>query len=444
MPKPLLGLWILRRMQIHREKNVLRQSSRSGLMDGKNGRRSVCSSAFVVLVIMCNVCCTQDWEGRREQHRDQQEAMLNQSSQGFEGSAAVSSAEQSDRSRPPKHVVGHMVLEMEVQDFKSDHQTIGVAVWYPAVSEARPYHYVLAGNRVATDVAFNGKPASGPFPLVLYSHGASGCGLTTMFLAERLAAEGFVVAAPDYADEYYAARIRGAQPKLRARYRRAMMAWLRDLKEHQLSKAGRAQRAKLAYRPTQAKATIDRLIAENRSPDSLLHNTIDGNSIAVAGHSFGAWTSILIGGADPRFADPRVKAIVAFSGPCNDFVYEPNELGNIKVPIMFMFGGEEPKIGRASDRKFHYDRANAPKFLLEVEGAGHFAFSGGIRREFNTVSEYVQRDRRRAVIVEYTVAFLEYYLKSDKEAGKKLQATSPALVSYVKDFGVSPGPSLGP
>ncbi len=335
-----------------------------------------------------------------------------------------------------KYGAGYKVLEMYAPDAQDRMQRIDIAVWYPSPDEAKPFRYIYGENQIATEIAVDGKRVSGRFPLIIYSHGATGSGLSLAFLAESLASEGFVVAAPDYTDRFYAARIRGPVPTQTMRQKVAMWLWIMDLRKYQLNKGGKAYRDKyLAYRPNQARATIDRLIDESRDSDSPFHNLINEDEVGLVGHSFGAWTSILVGGADPAYADKRVKAVVAMSGPVNAHVYEPQELGNIEVPIMFMFGEREPMVGRMSDRKLLYDLTNAPKFLVEIKGADHFdTFSGGIRREFNTVSEYVQRDPRRAAIVRHTMAFFKLYVRNENETEKQMRVKADPLVSYMKDF----------
>lgn len=331
--------------------------------------------------------------------------------------------------------VGYKVLETLAPSLQGNRIRIDIAVWYPTADEPRPFQYVYGENRVATKIAADGKPVSGRFPLIIYSHGATGCGLSAAFLTERLAREGFVVAAPDYEDKYYAARIRKAIPKQRAWQKLMMLKWMKDLREYELNRGGKSYRRKvLDYRPQTAKAVIDRLLSENKDPSSPFYNLINEHEIGLVGHSFGAWTSILLSGGDPLYHESRAKVTVALSGPCNENVYERNELGNIHIPIMFVFGGEEPKAGRMSDRELLYDRANPPKFLVEIKGADHFTFSGGIRKEFHNISEYVAKDPRRAAIVEYTVAFFKYYLKKDKAARKQLDSKTDALGIYLKEL----------
>jgi predicted dienelactone hydrolase len=356
------------------------------------------------------------------------------------GSACAQTESKSDDGGSPSagleggYDVGFTVLTAAAPDALGRQRVIDIAVWYPSRDEPRDTTYDYSQNQVATRLAREGKPIKGRFPLVLYSHGATGCGLSMAFLAERLASQGYIVAGPDYTDEFYAARIRG-RGRLGRLEQVRMVRWLNALRKTQLNTGGKAYRhEKLAYRPAQASVALDRVLKEGLREGSLLEGVIDETAIGLVGHSFGAWTSLLLAGADPEFADHRVKAVVALSGPCNEAVYEPDELGKIQVPTLFMFGSDEPGAGRMDDEVLLYDRATAPKLLIEVQGAEHFTFSGGIRSEFASMGGYLRLDSRRQIIVNYTVAFLESTLKGDPAATAFLEKKAPGVSKHVSDM----------
>lgn len=102
---------------------------------------------------------------------------------------------------------------------------------------------------------------------------------------------------------------------------------------------------------------------------------------------------------------------------------------------MFMYGKKEPSAGRPSDKTFLYDLANQPKFLLSINGADHFTFSGGVRKEFETIDDFLRLDSRRAIITCYTRYFFDYYLKGEKEAKASLTKSIKGVDRYLKDFG---------
>jgi predicted dienelactone hydrolase len=134
-----------------------------------------------------------------------------------------------------KYHVGYTVLEMDSYDVEGNKAKVGVAIWYPSTTGERPFQYDYTENKISTELAVNGKPAAGKFPLVIYSHGASGCGLGMAFLTERLAREGFVVAGPDYKDRYQVCQSNGTAPTLRPRHKLGLQIWMKELREYQLN-----------------------------------------------------------------------------------------------------------------------------------------------------------------------------------------------------------------
>jgi predicted dienelactone hydrolase len=76
---------------------------------------------------------------------------------------------------------------------------VWVDLWYPASPTARMerFRYGLAMGEAALDAA----PAPGVRPLIVLSHGAGGSGTNYAWLAEYLAAEGYVIAAVNHHGE---------------------------------------------------------------------------------------------------------------------------------------------------------------------------------------------------------------------------------------------------
>src|ERR1700676_135170 len=73
-----------------------------------------------------------------------------------------------------------------------------MAVWYPTSEKESPHAY---SHGATGSVALNAPSAHRqPYPLILFSHGWGGCGTQSVFLTERLARAGYVVAAPDHRD----------------------------------------------------------------------------------------------------------------------------------------------------------------------------------------------------------------------------------------------------
>lgn len=117
--------------------------------------------------------------------------------------------------------------------------------------------------------------------------------------------------------------------------------------------------------------------------------SIQSNAIAVAGHSYGANTALLVGGAAIErggqklsFRDDRVKALILISAP--PFVGEGdmvNVLGPIKVPTLHVTGTDDVirvpgYYSDLADRIKVFDAVHAPDKVLTVfKGATHSIFT---------------------------------------------------------------------
>ncbi len=292
-----------------------------------------------------------------------------------------------------------------------------LAVWYPASADGSiaKSEYVLGENRVETELALSGKAAAGKFPLVLYAHGAAGCGLSSFFLCEALARKGYVVIAPDFSDPCYASRIDRAV-KTGKEETREIWAFIHKLVDEGLFEEAGQGRKQYAYRPKQLLYALKRADKMNRCRQSLLYRHVDLKKIGVVGHSFGAWTGLLVSGAEPRFfRRGRVDAVVSLSGPVNERVFtvaSKNDLALLGCPVMYQYGDSEKLFKDRQDRKLLYLPSNEPKAIACIKGANHFTFSCGSGKEFGIAGDYLAKSPARAAITRLTIAFLDRYLKA--------------------------------
>jgi len=169
---------------------------------------------------------------------------------------------------------------------------------------------------------------------------------------------------------------------------------------------------------------IDQMEKLNAGPGDL-KDRVDLGRVGVAGHSFGANTTLvaagqiflLPGGRELGFADPRIKAAVPMSAPVPR---NKNELGRafgkIAVPCLHMTGtldasliGETP----AADRRLPFDHINgADQYLIVFNGGDHMIFSGRARAP----AAAGQREKDKVfqdLIRQSSTAFWDAYLKGD-------------------------------
>jgi dienelactone hydrolase len=94
----------------------------------------------------------------------------------------------------------------------------------------------------------------------------------------------------------------------------------------------------------------------------------DGERVGVGGYSLGAETALAVG-LHPRYADPRVRAVVAVAGA----LFHPDFAGDVlgPLPLLLVHGAEDTKKDRLRAALKTYEAAQEPKELVTIDGAGH-------------------------------------------------------------------------
>jgi predicted dienelactone hydrolase len=322
--------------------------------------------------------------------------------------------------------VGYTVYRLPTKDQDGKPVTTSLAVWYPTTAPETDFTYFYGTASTKTRLAQDAPASEGRFPLVLYSHGAAAGGLAGAYITETLARRGYVVATIDHTDEAYFSRITddGSSQAPRGGLLYATKIYSQYLK----SPKSKDRRGDIMFRPLQLKDAIAFLVEQDKTKGSTLFGHIETDSIGLIGHSFGAWTVLMEAGVDPRFSDGRIRAVVSLSCPSNENIFQPGELARIKVPVMFMYGEKEVAIGRSGDKQFYFDRANAPKYMIEVADADHLSF--GRDKKLATLSDHLTKDHSRAGIARYALAFMDLYLKSDAAAKAQLQQKGEGVRTY--------------
>src|SRR5258707_2652995 len=220
----------------------------------------------------------------------------------------------------------------------------------------------------------------GPFPVIVFSHGAGGSGQNYFPLTGFWATHGYVVIQPTHNDSIALRKEKGeplpASPReLVDEYRFNTDDWINRLRDIAL--------------------IMDSLNdLEKHLPQ--LKGKLDQKRIGVGGHSYGAFTTQMIGGAlldmpnGPRaqsFSDDRPRALMLLSpqGKTQNGLTE-SSCRQLTRPTMSMTGSNDTGVmgHLASWREdpFTYSPPG-DKYLVFIDGAFHMSFTGALAQGDN-------------------------------------------------------------
>ena len=264
-------------------------------------------------------------------------------------------------------------------------------------------------------------PASGgPYPVVVVSHGAGGNWDTHFAQAQDLASHGYAVLCVEHVGSNRQRLTQGL------RVAKNLDAMIRDADE-------------VLARPRDVSFAIQ-LAAEWNESHPQLKGRLDLDRVGVMGHSFGAYTTMVVcgmrpaldwmtptvapgQGLGPDLSDPRVKCGVALSpqSPGEPF-FLAESFASLRVPLLGITGSkDDQQAGKtAKDRKDSF--ALWPKGdhrLIWLANAQHLDFSdasgSGDRALPSRTRADVQPITRAA-----TRAFFDLHLKGDANAATRL------------------------
>lgn len=278
---------------------------------------------------------------------------------------------------------------------------LDVTVWYPALNEDGDEEAIVYPYMTNPDSSMGMEPTvagqaiseapydfdGGPYPLVILSHGFSLGRTGYAWLAEHLASHGFVVVAP----QHY------------------------ELVDETLSDFWRAS----ITRPQEIGIVLD--YVEAQAADGEFAGLIDGEQIAVIGHSYGGYTALAMAGARidingmetlcaeaeqsgdpnawlcgmvlpyvddmselagfdampeglwPSWGDDRVDAIVSMAGDA--YFFNEAGLAEITIPVMALGGTADTGTPYEWGAQPTYEyTSSGTKALVTFEDAEHMIF----------------------------------------------------------------------
>ena len=274
-----------------------------------------------------------------------------------------------------------------------------MAVWYPAVEKELPHTYSIGATG---SVALNAPAARGQqYPLILFSHGWAGCGTQSVFLTEQLARAGYVVAAPDHRDA--SCSVDGPRlPRL-------------HLPQLPFSAAGQWKDSTYRDRRVDLEKTLDWMLT---SKDFL--GSINPARIGAMGHSLGGYSVLGLAGAWDSWKDPRIAAVLALAPYVKPLLLK-ERLGNVHAPVMFQSSpfdfGITPSL-RGPNGAFA--QSLDPKYYVELRGGNHFEWTNAVCIGHPRIEDCLDRRANPRLIVNYSVAFFDRYLKQRPEDLRKM------------------------
>jgi len=216
-------------------------------------------------------------------------------------------------------------------------------------------------------------PADGKFPVIVFSHGAGGSGDMGLPLVNHWASHGYVVLCPTHADSI----------KLRPQQGQDVSGGAAGVIRRAISRE-----EDWVNRPRDISFLLDSLdTLEAKLP--ALKGKLDRERIGVGGHSFGAFTAQVVGGATLKLAgkdepqsltDKRVKAILQLSGQGRDQMgLHERSWDSLRLPMLCVTGSLDRGAQGQPPEWRREPFALAPpgdKYFLFIQGAHHGSFTG--------------------------------------------------------------------
>lgn len=254
-----------------------------------------------------------------------------------------------------------------------------VQMWYPSFPGATGSKGLKVFLRDAqTEVRLFGQATkwaapvtnSGPFPLVIISHGYPGNRFLMSHLAENIASKGYIVASIDHTDSTY-------------RTQAAFGSTLRNRSLDQLF-------------------VLNEMARLNNDSASFLNGLIDTDNTAIVGYSMGGYGAVITAGGgvtansvqfsfSPPFGtlgihqsgsathdalpDPRVKTAIAIAPwGRNSGFFDAEGMAGIQIPMLFVAGSQDDvSLYEEGVRAIWEEAVNVDRALLTFENANHNA-----------------------------------------------------------------------
>lgn len=182
---------------------------------------------------------------------------------------------------------------------------------------------------------------SGPYPLIVYSHGFSSNRDGGAYLAEHLASMGYVVVAVNYPLTNIAAP-GGPNPK------------------------------DVVNQPADISFLIDSLITQSGTTGHPLEGMVDETRVGATGISLGGMTTTLVS-FHPEMRDPRIGAALSIAGPTA--VFKKSFFDHADLPFLMLAGDIDALVPYPSNAEPVIDKIKGAE-LVTLSRGSHTGFAG--------------------------------------------------------------------
>lgn len=268
-----------------------------------------------------------------------------------------------------------------------------------------------ARERTSPEAVNAQTPSSAPrdsstFPVVVFSHGLGGSREGYAYLGRHWASHGYISVHVQH---------KGSDDSV----------WRGHTHRSERMKQAAADPKNAANRPPDIHFVLDRL-ERLQGEDGPLKGRMDLSRIGMAGHSFGAFTTMAIAGQAlvtptgrlARAEDWRIKAAISMSSNVPKTRDRLDEVyAQVRIPILHMTGTRDDSPvsdAKAADRRIAFDHIRgADQYLVIFKDGGHMVYTGRKRLR----GDENHRDARFLDLIRMgTTAFWDAYLKRDPAA----------------------------
>jgi predicted dienelactone hydrolase len=257
------------------------------------------------------------------------------------------------------------------------------------------------------------------FPIIVFSHGAGASGAGYADLLEYWASHGYVCVAPTHADSL-SLKTTPANALNHVNIALAEIKVIKDIGSHPNDWVQRAADVSFVLDSLSDLARLEPQVGP----------LMDRRHIGVGGHSYGAFTSMVIGGAAidlpshpaSNFTDRRATAILVLSGQGPGTMgLTADSYAGLQLPMMVQTGDLDRSM---SGKDWHWRMLpfdlspSGDKYLLVIQSARHRTFTG------QNLSSPAEKSAFETVRMT-SLAFWDAYLKNDPAARAFLAQKRP-------------------